>query len=48
MNNNESFVYIKNIGWFDWAEVVDDFSNDEYLTYYTFDNFPIKAYCEFE
>lgn len=48
VNSSESYVYVENIGWHDWVEVVGDFANDKEYSFRTFDNFPIKAYCEYE
>ena len=48
VNPGESYVYIDALGyWSDFSEVIPELQKDEDVSWYDFDNFPIKAYSTF-
>lgn len=49
VNPGESLVYIDALGgWADWAEIVPELQKTMEFKYVDFDNFPVKAYLDFD
>ena len=48
VNPGESYVYIDDLGyWSDFSQIIPELQKDEKLSWYDFDNFPIKTYSTF-
>lgn len=49
VNPGESLVYIDALGgWADWSEIISEFQKTREFMYADFDNFPVKAYLDFD
>lgn len=49
VNPGESMVYIDALGgWADWSEIISEFQQTQEFKYTDFDNFPVKAYLDFD